>query len=331
MDKYKEAIANIDIYDQLEIDQIHPSEAIVKALRQSVECYEFTHTHSSDYPTLLIYEDKDYPPCPEAIYRFYPQMFIKAIQGVEEPRFIVRIDFAIDMLSPSGEKWTELFRQSRFAKLFKPCVYDSFEGFFSVFDTDIYALGSILTYYSYLLFTDPENIRINKSMHLNQKDLSQAILDESIKVPDTFRRALAKIMSLGIEDYDSFYVRIMPSDPKRNEDTLAIEVFREEGDILFLEQHEIGDEEAFQKQREYRNFNRMSYYVHDSIYHEINLIDNPEDMMRLYTDYFNFLYPDVGSPESIMASIAIVNSLTDEYVEYFFYPDGSEDPEEKLA
>ncbi len=42
MHKYKEAIANIDIYDQLELDQIPPSEAIVKAVRQSVECYDFT-------------------------------------------------------------------------------------------------------------------------------------------------------------------------------------------------------------------------------------------------------------------------------------------------
>ncbi len=162
-------------------------------------------------------------------------------------------------------------------------------------------------------------------------DHSLAKIDRDIKVPETFQRALSKLYELGIEEGDNTYLRIMPSDPTREEDTLVVEIVAENGDICFFEQRRIGDEEDLDRLRAYKNFDSIHIYTLDQTYYEIMLLPDSEFMMRFITDYFNFLYPDIKE-ENIVASIACVNSDNEEEdVQFSLYPNGIEDSEGKLA
>ena len=68
------------------------------------------------------------------------------------------------------------------------------------------------------------------------------------------------------------------------------------------------------------------------LYDEFMAFSHPDFMMRFLTDYFLFLYPHVR-PEDIATSMVCVEGIGYDdvnYIEYFFYPDGSQDSPEKL-
>ncbi len=330
---YKNAVSPIDAEELLELERIKPLTSILEALEKSVKCHAFTQEHSRSNPSLKIYEEQKYDIDSEeelGLPLIFPRIYIETVDP-SQPTFFIRIDLKNVSCSSIDDSKIRQFEASKFFKYFRVCFYDNFVGFYSAFDAGTQAVAGLLTYYADLLFDSSDNIHMDKCMDITKGDHSLAKIDRDIKVPETFQRALSKLYELGIEEGDNTYLRIMPSDPTREEDTLVIEIIAENGDICFLEQRRIGDEEDLDRLRAYKNFDSIHIYILDQTYYEIMLLPDSEFMMRFITDYFNFLYPDIKE-DNIVAGIACVNPHNeDEYVEFRFYPDGTEDSEEKLA
>ena len=113
---------------------------------------------------------------------------------------------------------------------------------------------------------------------------------------------------------------------------MEIEVWKEDEDLLFSMQQSVGDRAALEYRRSYRNFDCIHYYIQSKIYKEFMAFSDPNFMMRFLTDYFLYIYPNIRQ-EEIVTSIVCLNEcckVDTEYIEYFFYPAGSEDSPEKL-
>ncbi|MDE7350603.1 MAG: hypothetical protein K2N25_06005 [Muribaculaceae bacterium] len=336
MENFGNFIIHLDSEDLRTLESVNPDTIVVDSLTEALECYSYTRQHSNSNPKISFYDGVSYG---EDDFEFLPLGLPRVIVELMDP-FISRFFIRIDISRSDYERYSEAFSSSAFGHYFKTCDYGSVQGLYSIFEADVLIFARLITYYFRLIgfyfeltgFSKPDSLRVNKQVDVSKGDMSLAVISDDIKVPETFRRAFAKVKELDIQEEDRMYIRLLTGNPKNENESMEIHVWKEGGDLFFSEQQKVGDRDDLEHRREYRNFDCISFYIHTKIYNEFMVFSDPDFMMQFLTDYFLFLYPHVR-PEDIATSMICVeeNGYEDvNYIEYFFYPDGSEDSPEKL-
>lgn len=333
MGQYDNITVHVDSEHKRSLEPIEPFPIVAEALSEAVENFSYTRLHSNSDPKIAFYrKGSDKGDECEFIPSCLPRVFVQMLDSTC-PRFLIRIDIPLSDVDTVGSEYLETLRSSVFFDFFKPCIYACMQGFLSVLEVDVLTMSRLITYYLKLLgLHDPDCVDVNKRMYVSRGDMSLAVIPDEVTAPDTFRRAFAKLKELDMQEEDCMYLRLLASDSKTCEESMEIQVWEEDGSLFFSEEQKVGDREALECRRAYRNFDCISYYIYKNTYKEIITFGDPDFMMRFLTDYFLFLYPHVKA-EDIVTSIACVKeSGYDDvtYIEFFFYPDGSEDSPEKL-
>ncbi len=333
MEQYDDITVQMNTEDIRKLDPIKPFPMVLEALTEAIENFSFTRRHSDSDPKMA-FNSKDSDD--EDEFEFFrlslPRIFVQLLDW-SRPRFLIRIDIPRIDVDPSGAFYQEKFNSSDFCDLFMPFIYASVQGFMAVFEVDVLTFARLITYYLILMgFTEQDSLQVNKNMDIGQGDMSLAIIPDDLTMPETFRRATAKLLELDVQEEDSIYLRLSASDSKSGNKSMLIQAWKDYGDLLFSMQQTVGDKEALEHRRSYRNFDCINYYIHTKIYKEFMSFSDPDFMMRFLTDYFLFIYPNIRQ-EDIVASIVCLKECCNDdtaYIEYSFNPDGNDDSPEKL-
>lgn len=303
MGAYDKMTVKMNSKDFSVIEQIQPFPMVEDALTEAVENYSYTRMHSNADPMIVFYsKDYEYDEESEFIPLCLPRIYVQLLDPAL-PKFLIRIDIPGCDADGVGSECQDHINSSAFNDLFKPCLYENMQGYFSVLECDIMTLARLITYYLQLIgFTESDSLQLNKGMDVSRGDMSLAVVPEDVVVPDSFRQAVSKLKELNLEEQGCHYLRIAPDTPTAENESMLIEVCEEEGYVYFSEQQAIGDKNALEHRRLYRNFDCILFYIYAKIYREFVVIDDSELMMSFFIDYFMFLYPHVR-PENIIVSI----------------------------
>ena len=264
--------------------------------------------------------------------------------------FQVQIGCYADCVLPSGDKFSECMRRSKLSHLFLQICNNSYE---VSLQTDFATLVRFLTYYLTLLgYSESDIADLRRKAIISRGDTSQIYLPDDITVPPTLQRAFSRMMELQITSkrYGEFYLTLSCGNPVEYEDDFRFSVDLEDGLFKFYIYRQLRNEEV-ESRRQYRNFNclKCGYTTHSGGYEEMKIVtSDPADGLRLFTDFFLYLHPDVAYDEIIAGFLFMEYINLDDYDDsredeygcdwiglylksaYHFYPDGSEDSPEVM-
>ena len=263
--------------------------------------------------------------------------------------FQVQIGCYADCVLPSGEKFSACMRRSKLSHLFLQTYKSSYE---VSLQTDLVTLARFLSYYLTLLgYSESDIADLRRMAIISRGDTSHIYLPDDITVPPTLQRAFSRMMELQITSnrYGEFYLTLSCGNPAESEDDFKFSIYLKDGLFSFDIYRQLRNEEV-ESRRQYRNF----YYLkcgYDGFrgYENMEIVtSDPADGMRLFTDFFLYLHPDVAYDEIIAGFLFLDyidlddydDSREDEYgwdwmgvylkSAYHFYPDGSEDSPEVM-
>ena len=263
MGRYDSLTALLDSEDLMDLEPIEPFPVVVDALTEAVENFSYTIHHSYSDPILAFYgRGLDHNDECEFIPSSLPRIYVQLLEP-SVPRFFIRIDIPRSDVDTEVSVFRETFCSSAFYNFFKSCIYECVQGYMSVFEIDVLGLSRLITYYLQLLgFPQPQCVQVNKSMDVSRGDMSLAVISDDIKVPETFRRAFAKLKDLDMQEDDCMFLRLSAHDSKTGEESMEIQVWKEDGNLFFSEQQKVGDRDDLERRRAYRNFDCISFYIH---------------------------------------------------------------------
>lgn len=273
--------------------------------------------------------------------------------GVLEPRvslfetlFNVRMMFWSS--SPENSNAYDYLPYSKFERYFE---YNKVRASASL-AMDTLTAAQLITYYLQSFgFSDINQIKTERNMSFSSGDLTKMNFQNPITVPDTFRRAVAKVKDLRIDYCDFVYLRISGLLQNNTTKSLSIHSYTdydedEDCDYLsFCYSNESIEKSDVENRRYYQNFECMNFGIRgDSYYEEIYLLDDDlEQTMRFFTDYFLFLNPDIKADDIVVSldyssakdfdskleDCCVQDKESSDWL-FSFYPDGTEDSPEKL-
>ena len=264
--------------------------------------------------------------------------------------FQVQIGCYADCVLPSGDKFSECMRRSKLSHLFLQTYKSSYE---VSLQTDLVTLARFLSYYLTLLgYSESDIADLRRKAIISRGDTAHIYLPDDITVPPTLQRAFSRMMELQITSnrYGEFYLTLSCGNPAESEDDFKFSIYLKDGLFSFDIYRQLRNEEV-ESRRQYRNFNclKCGYTTHSGGYEEMKIVtSDPADGLRLFTDFFLYLHPDVAYDEIIAGFLFLDyidlddydDSREDEYgwdwmgvylkSAYHFYPDGSEDSPEVM-
>lgn len=228
---------------------------------------------------------------------------------------------------------------------FKECfTADNFAQYYAVLSMDVTTAARFITYYMKVFgYEESSDYRIGMNMWFTSGGKSELNLSEDVTVPEPLRRAVSKLKELHLVYDDWIFVRLSgPGDRETNKSMIIQSYTDEDGSIILDFSNYVTDRTEIEKIRSYRNFDYLDVWAERDGYVVGLIEDDSEESLRFITDYFLFQNPNISN-DGIVASLDFnycsyydqeeANEGDDDTSDllYSFYPDGSEDAQEKLA
>ena len=209
--------------------------------------------------------------------------------GKEHPLFEVILCLDGFVTADSGSA-VDCWRKSRYSSLFT-----NDNNYSICFDYDIEGVAGFVSYYMRLFgYAEENDFRIDKYIALQEGDISRLGLSDNIAVPETLRRAIAKIRDRGITDADELVLTLGASDAQPARVSFFVGF---SGDRISVEFQHSMDKEEYERTASYHNAGIFhSSYSGDSYFICFGLAT--EDIgkaMRLITDFYQH---QAGSPST---------------------------------
>lgn len=331
--------------DELQVlSQITPSLVIENELRKIVtnNLFEREAEPYIKFSRSIVYGANDKN---ESDYERCPQFFLYVLNK-EASKFKLVISFYNCEFLSSGQFSIECMKKSRFSSWFKSENWLRYE---AILDMDLMTAARFLTYYLNLFGCgDLVDSEIGKKMIISRGDISQLSIPTDISVPVSLSNALEKMMGLNISAYDDVSLELIWEDSSislNNENlhnayldcSMQFNIYYDEDGYTFIMFNEFPAKEMEFRKR-YRNFNCFTFGYMGEGYESIRFtVKDTEEGMRLLTDYFLLLYPNVRQDEIVTSFVLsgkedeLKGNSSSPINKFHFYPDGSEDSPELLS
>lgn len=231
---------------------------------------------------------------------------------------------------------------SRFKRYF---VDDDYAISYAVLEMDEATAARFMTYYLKVFgYKGSSDFKIGMYMWYTTGRTSKLYLPDDVTVPETFRRAVAKLKELQAIYDDGIFIRLSGLRDRETNESVSMHSYIEDDGTVVLECSDYwADRNEIERRRLYRNFDYMDVWAEGYEYMVGFFEGDSEESLRFIIDYFLFLNPDIRNDE-IVASLDFCY-CRDYYSEedsekddddisdwlYSFYPDGSEDAPEILS
>lgn len=330
----------MDIEDERMLALIEPMDIVIASIMDAIENNNFK---LYPYPKLIFQEIEDKSTgASNPVKNILPNISVTILDPIAS---IFKIQIYFHILEPDGTdhycnpQWIKRFCKSKFYRYFE----NEYHEYVAEFDGDIKMAARLVTYYLNLFdYFSQDIIKISKWMGVGKGDDSLAKFPDNLQVPDHLHRAVDKLKQLipTEDDYSDLYGEIFVGIETLNEEddlypiAFHIESF-DNGELFYELCHKINNKEEIERMQAYKNYDCFRFdYCGEEIYRNVWITDLNE-MLRFITDYFQFIHPNITLNETVAVITFfrydnVDNNDNDFYMEYHIYPDGSEDPDEKL-
>ena len=212
---------------------------------------------------------------------------------------------------------------------------------------DVTTAARFMTYYIKVFgYVQPSDFKIEICMWFTCASISELHIPAEVFVPESFRRAVAKVKELQLTYDDWIFMQVSgPCDRETNESLTMHSYIDDEGSMSIWYEGYWKDRDVIERMRSYRNFDCLDVRTESGGYCIDFDVDDSEESLRFITDYFLFHNPDVRNDEIVVSLDFSIcrdyksdgnasNEDSDEDLSellFSFYPDGSEDSPGKLV